>query len=385
MRCSWKPTWFAVLIGMGLGGCDSNRPAEFAGPDAGMGVAPTATIPVNRDGCTPFGNPPRPQADALALTNPLLCAVGGERLPDWLDPQGTTRQACYYEADGASAEQPLPLIFWLQGSLVPAELQLEAGNVLSQRSTADLTGDEQRRGFILVELAGRITDHYYPPPNNSGTSGWDVWDRQFLPGAKGRVVNGEYYPLNLDAAAIDHYIAEVLKTGKVDESRVYMMGWSNGAGLAMLYAMNRGHIAAAAVYSAPNPFDALSDPCGQKPVGVSPRDDSEVQVFNPGVPLFHVINNCDIYSICPTGVRLHDTLLTTGAASSVFQIIDSSQASVEECLASCGTDPRGTDYTDLTQLPVSLIGAYGTLLHARWPRQRTEDMFSFLRDHPLPN
>src|SRR5215470_9326993 len=81
---------------------------------------------------------------------------------------------------------------------------------------------------------------------------------------------GATYNENVDAASIDHFVAELLTTGKVDRQRIYLMGWSNGAAMALLYALNRLWVAAAAVYSAPDPFSALFDVCTQTPVGVAP-------------------------------------------------------------------------------------------------------------------
>jgi len=382
--------WVALLLGVSvLAGCGDEGASTTdvaAGVVTGAGL--TRTIPVTRAQCTPFGNEPRPRQDFLALTNPMLCLGGGKRLPDWQDAAGTTRQACIYEP--ASSSKPLPLVFWLQGSMLPSTVQLPVTNVLSSQDTADLTGDPERKGFILVELAGRITNHFYPVPNNTGTSGWDNWDRQLYPGAGARTVNGKTYPMNLDAAAIDHYIEQALASGKVDPKRIYMMGWSNGAAMSILYAMNRPLIAAAAVYSSPNPYDALSDDCGQVPVAGAPRNDTEVQVFNPTVPIFHIINDCDIYSICPGGVALKDTLASTGTAALRFQIINLGQSPVSTCMAACGTNPRGTDYSDLTGnldlvnggLP-SLLGVLpGIPNHLRWPFNWTEEYFTFLREHP---
>lgn len=161
-----------------------------------------------------------------------------------------------------------------------------------------------------------------------------------------------------------------------------MMGWSNGAGMAMIYAMNRPQLAAAAVYSAPNPIDALSDPCGQTPVTGAPRNDTELQVFNPGVPIVHVINHCDIQSGCPTGLALDNTLRVTAAAAPRLQIIDGLQMPVDRCMALCGTNPRDKDYTDLSSGIPAAVSADGTLLHLRWPTDSTADFFSFLREHP---
>ena len=116
-------------------------------------------------------------------------------------------------------------------------------------------------------------------------------------------VRGETYEENADAASIDHFVDEMIATGKVDRQRIYVVGWSNGAAMALLYALNRPWVAAAAVYSAPDPFSALFDVCTQTPAAVAPAGDGQVQVFSPRVPLMHVHNDCDIGGICPNGSR----------------------------------------------------------------------------------
>jgi poly(3-hydroxybutyrate) depolymerase len=83
-------------------------------------------------------------------------------------------------------------------------------------------------------------------------------------------------------------------TGKVDTSRIYVTGWSNGSAMAVLYALSRPEIAAVAVYSAPNPFGAFDDPCPQTPTFKKPTSTTEVRVFNRGLPAYHVHNDCDI-------------------------------------------------------------------------------------------
>ena len=86
------------------------------------------------------------------------------------------------------------------------------------------------------------------------------------------------YPENVDAATIDHFIAETAGTGKVDTRRIYVTGWSNGAAMGLLYALNRPNVAAVAIYSGPDPFGALDDPCHQKPVSGAPANNIEVRI-----------------------------------------------------------------------------------------------------------
>lgn len=368
-----------VLAGL-LVGCGGGGTGPSASPDSGGAVRPQAlstTIPVTRAQCTPFGNPPAPRNDLLSTVQlaATIC-TGGTRLPDWLDGNGTPRGACLYDPGTATPDKPLPLVLFLHGSAVPPDVQLPTTNVLQSLSTADLSGDPARPGFVMIEVLGRVTDHHYPAPNNTNTIGYDVWYRQFLPTA--RSVNGELYPPHADAAAVDHYLAEHLASGTVDRNRIYMLGWSNGAALSLLYAQNRPNIAAVAMYSGPDPYDSLSDPCGQVPVIGAPLDDRELQVLHPGVPVFHIQNNCDTNGSCPNGLAMRDKLLGSGTADITHQMIDGvpTQAATSECDASCGTDPRG----DGNNLVAKIVGQ---LNHSAWPRPWTAAYFEFLREHPL--
>lgn len=343
---------------------------------------PTASlvtdIPVTRSQCNPFGNPPRPRNDALGDVELGItaCLVGGSRLPDWTDSNGTTRRACIFDPGTATPTHRLPLVVYLQGSGVPPDVQLPTTNVLEALSTANISGDPARPGFILLEPVGRIEDHFYPAPNNTNTVGWDVWYRQFLP--KTRIVNGIEYPENVDFASLDHYIADQVATGRVDTDRIYLLGWSNGSALALLYGQNRSFIAATAMYSGPDPYDSLSDTCGQVPTKASPKDDTELQIFNPTIPVYHIQNNCDTSATCPNGLALRDKLIRTGTAAIRHQIITGppDRSATDQCIASCGTNPRG----DADNLEAKTIGQAN---HLQWPVPWTDSFFEFMRNHPL--
>ncbi|MGH7879501.1 MAG: alpha/beta hydrolase, partial [Candidatus Binataceae bacterium] len=197
--------------------------------------------------CTPFGDRP------AQLFSPIVpvCALG-KRLGPWSDGDGTPRYACLYEPPPAAAAKPLPLVVYLHPSLVPADNVEVMTNLLEQRASANLSDDPARPGFILLAPQGRNTHHYYPPPDSAGP-GWDNWYRQFSPDGD-VVVDGVRYAENVDAAAIDHFIATAAATGKVDPARIYLTGWSNGAAMAYAYGLSRWTNAAIAVYSSPDPY-----------------------------------------------------------------------------------------------------------------------------------
>ncbi|TAJ52117.1 MAG: hypothetical protein EPN60_17340 [Nevskiaceae bacterium] len=356
-----------------------------AGCEGGGDSPPPAEIAVTRKACTPFGDPPRRVEPLLDTLFAASCTGGGGRgLENWTDAEGNPRQACLYQPEAASTDHKLPLVIYLHPSLVGVDITLALSNIRSQLDTADLSGDPQRPGFLLLAPYGRVTARYYPFPDNFLGPGWDNWYRQLQPGVESRRVNGEDYPQNVDAATIDHYLQKVLASGLVDERRIYVMGWSNGSAMGLLYSLNRPQVAAAALYTAPDPLAAFDDPCAQTPVAATPKDDTELQLFNPGVPIYHVHNACDIAGICPNGLRLEQRLIAAGTPFQ-GQIIDNQKLATDRCDALCGTDPNGVPAGLLDPLGyVQNLPGYllGTLNHVTWPRDWTEEMFRFLREHP---
>ena len=329
--------------------------------------------PVLADGCTPFGDPPRTPVPNTTVTT----CFPGITVGPWLDGTGTPRFACLYEPRSASASQPLPLVVYLHPSLFTADTIPFATNLLELLETADVSGDPARPGFILLAPQGRATTHFYPAPDDQGT-GWDNWYRQLDPSGGPRVVAGRVYPQNVDAATIDHFVAQELATGRVDANRIYVTGWSNGSAMGFLYALARPQVAALAVYSAPNPYRAFDDPCPQTPVWGAPRSAAEMRVFNRRLPTYHVHNDCDIAGICPNGELLRTQLEALGIGVTDV-IIDAAQLPVAACFDACGTNPDA----DMSSADNPLGFTTGTANHGRWPLLWTEAMLAFFRDHPL--
>jgi poly(3-hydroxybutyrate) depolymerase len=169
--------------------------------------------------CIDHGNPPQPRNAPMA---PPSCGNGfGRLLDDYTDTNGERRYACIQEPTIATVPAGgLPLLVYLHPSLFTPDT-VYVTNIPEQIDTADLSGDG-RRGFILLAPQGRDTRHVYPYPDDSGP-GWDNWHRPANPSD------------NVDVAAIDHYIAAAIATGKVDPKRVFLTGWSNGSAMAIYY------------------------------------------------------------------------------------------------------------------------------------------------------
>jgi predicted esterase len=348
----------AVLL---AAGCDNSgsSTSDDAGAAAAKSVPPVAATGAGCAGIA--GDPPRPQTQSVdgILANLYLiaglCTVRGGEVLSWTDPGGTARQACLHLPAASSPDHPLPLVTFLHGSLFPGDPQtFTLVSALEDKiDTADLTGDPARPGFALLVVEGRDTQHYYPTPDDTGW-GWDNWYRNF----------DRLSPdLNVDAATVDHFITTVRERGIADPKRLYMTGWSNGAAMSILYGLNTPGIAATSVYSPPEAFSDVADPCAQPLFGNNLR------------PIMTVHNSCDIIGICITGGEgLKRKVATTMPGLTLRSvIIDVQQNEVAACDPSCAYDGSAVDAV-----------SPGALLHLRWPQNWTDEMLHFLRDHPLP-
>jgi predicted esterase len=324
--------------------------------------------------CSPFGDPPA-RVDrgwfARVVTARNSVCLGGTLLGPWIDPNGDTRFACFYEPRHTDERGPLPMLVFLHPSETSAYSVVLTG-LLKLIDKGSLSDNDS--GFILLAPQGRYTTHLYPGYDSNGL-GWDNWYRQLSPNGS-VTVGSTAYDENADAVSIDHFIEEMLAEGRVDRRRIYLMGWSNGAAMALLYALNRSWVAAAAVYSAPDPFSALFDLCTQTPVAAATESDGQARIFNPHVPLMHVRNDCDIGGICPNGSRFAARVRAFGGNIEDV-ILDSSGLPVSSCDAACGTDEMADGQIG------TFAGLRGMARHMRWPVQWNELMLGFLKRHPL--
>ena len=326
--------------------------------------------------CTPFGNPPA----ALVGAQTVPSCMGGQLLGPWNDSDGTPRYSCLYESSNASTLNTLPLIVFLHPSLFSADA-LRLTNILDSLDTADVSDNPSRLGFIVLAPQGRNTTHFYPSGDDQGL-GWDNWYRQVNP--FGDVFrDAVLYRENVDAATVDHFIAQEVATGKVERNRIYLTGWSNGSAMAYLYGTSRLNVAAIAPYSSPDPWQAFNDPCPQPPVAGVPPSPGQLQIFNPLAPTMHVHNACDIAGICPNGELMGQQLLLAGV-SVQDTILDWSGTPfpgqtpgpvvTTTCDPACGTNPLGEENF--------FFSAEGTQNHIRWPFNQTAAMLDFFRRHP---
>jgi poly(3-hydroxybutyrate) depolymerase len=332
----------------------ADTPTEAAALALGPGSASSTTCN------TPYGNAPAKRSSLLsgggiATLDAAIGAAfdhcglfGGETL-SWIDPAHESRKACLFTPKGVTRDHQLPMVVFLQGSLFPALPQLSFTGWYHLMESANLSGDADRPGFILLVPLGRNTHHFYPAPDTYGL-GWDNWYRN---------LDRSSPDLNVDVATIDDFIGQVEERGIVDRDRVYMTGWSNGAAMAQLYALNTPSIAAAAVYSAPDPYRDIKDPCVQTPF------------VTTMTPVMDIHNACDIVGICQTGTQFHkDLAVLYPELPQNSLIVDWHKRSTQACDASCSAQS-------------ALGDPLGVINHMIWPRRQNEALFTWLREHPL--
>lgn len=316
---------------------------------------------VDSRGCTIYGDQPRPQPSVSldgtldqALQLVFNCGTyHGEILQGWTDADGTPRQACLINTAGATPSHKLPMMVWLHATLASTTGYFTT-DLLNTVTTADLTGDPQRQGYIVLLPQGRIIDQFLPFPLNTGI-GWDHWYRNMDR-------NSPY--LNVDVASIDHFIAEVKGRGIVDENRVFVSGWSEGADMAALYGLNTPGVAATEPYSTTSPFDdTRSDPCTVAPFASNQR------------PFNLMLRACDTGGACKYGSQFLDELKTRGVLpASMLQetiINDSGDGLSPACDATCD---------DVTGNPIRQ--AYGGFIHGVWPIGYNDEYLKYFKEHP---
>ncbi|CAF2102455.1 unnamed protein product [Rotaria magnacalcarata] len=308
------------------------------------------TAPPNTSTCSnKYGDQPAKLTTSISdiLTYVNLCVDIPRRVVklSFTDTDGNQRQACLLIT---STSKRLPIIVWLHASLLsPSTIFLT--NLVNEASSTNLTGKiNGPLGYHLLVPLGRDTTHIYPSPDDKGL-GWDNWYRNY---------NRSDPALNVDVQTIDYFIDQVVNRRtdlQVDSSRVFMSGWSNGAAMALQYALNTPKIAAAAVYSAPDPYRDYKDPCAQTP---------NVTYHTPVLTLY---NQCDIIGICETGKAFIDDLNNRYGNKQVANVtIFGSDFQIKTtCNLACN---------DLSILAVAQ--------HLRWPITLNENVFfNFLRKY----
>jgi hypothetical protein len=164
---------------------------------------------------------------------------------------------------------------------------------------------------------------------------------------------------------IDKAIAYAKQNVPVDSRRVFTSGWSNGAQMAVLYSLNTDGIAAASVYSGPDPYRDSQDPCTQVPHPLY------------ATPFQDIHNQCDIIGTCTTAKYAYDDYQKRYKnfpnALVVIDVVTTAVTS-QNANAACDKSCQGACFVTT-----------GSLAHIRWPVARnTDTYFAFMRKNPLP-
>lgn len=198
----------------------------------------------------------------------------------WKDKKNIDRYYCYYEPDGAADGKKYPLLIWLHGGGGTADGIYNSTLMREKAESFQLSGDPQIKGFILITIQSRNLHLQYGslhPGRHQDSYNWDI----------------ESPSTNSDIQFIDHIIDMMVETGKVDKSRIYLNGWSEGGKLSFLYGFARhetktpggSNVAAVAAYSSSNPFDRMGEGGKRCEIGEYPHS---------SVPILIISRTCDI-------------------------------------------------------------------------------------------
>jgi hypothetical protein len=245
-----------------------------------LSIILTTSDGTNSTQCTQYGDPPAPSSGSMLNYNEMVqvCQNITGQLLTFTDSNNEARCACLLIT---TSSVTLPLVVWLQPSVV-YPTSVYNTNFTVEASTTKLTGTTNGpSGYHLLLPAARVTKNF--ECGAIDCIAWDTWYRNF---------NRSDPKMNVDVETIDYFINHVvyhMSNLHVDSSRVFLSGWSNGASMALLYALNTPNIAAAAVYSSTNPYQNDNDPCPQTPY---PSQRTSV---------LDLVNECDSTGICLGG------------------------------------------------------------------------------------
>lgn len=298
----------------------------------------------------------------------------------WVDLDGVSRYTCVFRPPGAGPGAPRPLVIFFNGAGGNASGVYDHTSLRLNATSFDFYLGVNS-GFTLASVQSRNLHWPYGAQDGSHQ---DILHRDL--GSPST---------NPDIANVDRLIDMLAADGSVDGERVYVMGWSNGGFFAQEYAIARRvtptpgghHVAAAAVYSAADPFNDTNP--GEVPsCRLDPYPTSTV-------PILVVGRSCDIVAcdeeqavdLLAKGVLaagapgftvstwMTDLATRVQDVNAVRRIVSAQGDTVNSCLG-----------------PTFCSSTLAYLNHLRWPDGVADgsginhelDMLGFLRDHPLP-
>lgn len=317
------------------GGTDAGHASADAGrrrrkaKDAGRGASPPASAapdasvraPIEGVCVAPGGAPDR---DISRVLGRPPCR--GAHVVEWKDAEGSPRYACIVAPPGVETRAPLPLVIFFHDEQDDPSSVHKKTHLPKLAATYNLTGDPAHTGFIVLAPQGRRLKN----------------------GKRGSVFDTDYTgPDNVDAATVDHFVAELDKKGLVDHRRIYTLGASLGGHMAATYAMMRAdRVAAFAAFATDAPRAVWSCP-------------------GPPPPALVLYRACDGFISCESVERW---LRARDATSAETPYLRLGAGNDEE--PSCAVKNKCT--------PKRAEGN-----HHRWPKGREGDILGFFARHAL--
>lgn len=290
----------------------------------------------------------------------------------WTDSDGTARSHCEYHPEGTSPTSKRPLVVFVTGSGGLSHTVYDATSLRIKAENYLLSGEATRPGFVLVSVQPRHL-HWPTADPQEGTK-HDTFHRDLNAPSTNR-----------DVAYYDHFIDSLVASGNIDPSRIYMMGWSNGARFAAMYGIARhstpspsgNRVAAVAIYSGGDPFAN---------VGHEIEPSCELETYpTADLPLLMISRTCD--AVACNEEQDWGTVPGNVASTWVERLQDRVGAYVEWLRI----DHEGTVWDGCA--PANWCTLTRALLnHIHWPDgvedqggiDHEPEMLEFLRDHPLP-
>jgi poly(3-hydroxybutyrate) depolymerase len=185
-----------------------------------------------------------------------------------------------------SAARSLPMVLFFHGALGSADTVLDkVPDLVAAARSWSWPGTRPDEGFVLAVPSGSCLSW----PRNGSKDGyhWDFYHRNLSSPSS-----------NPDVALADAIIDAEVASGRVDPSRIFVMGWSNGGFFGQMYAAARSagrrtptpggsFVAAASVYTAADPFNNLN-------FGTRPSCQLVPYPRATGAKLMITSNDCDL-------------------------------------------------------------------------------------------
>lgn len=320
----------------------------------------------------------------VGLLSPLpLCShqsiapiTGCARLPgaEVVEVQGInhiSRPLCRISPTSA---RNLPLVLFFHGALGSADTVLDkVPNLVAAAHSWAWPGTSDE-GFVLAVPSGACLS--WPRTGSKEGYHWDFYHRNLSSPSS-----------NPDVALADAIIDAEVVSGRVDPSRIFVMGWSNGGFFGQMYAIARSagrstptpggsFVAAASVYTAADPFNNLN-------FGTRPSCQLVPYPRATGAKLMITSNNCDLIACdaeqaAELEAKSRSDAFTPAPGFDVNQWVSNASLAI-------GTHVRW-DLVDASDQARRSNGcshgqtctpARALLAHSKWPAARLAEMLSF--------